>query len=885
MPTGPTQPGRTYLVDGPVGVADGWWVVEDGHDPDRIAALASAHLTGNGALAYRGTCAGWEADATVGCVVHDTWDTAPGSGWTELCTVPDGLWARWTLQDGTPLLLAHDRPQPEHAAASRDLDVRIVEQHHRLLLERPDGPVTLHERRFASLADRQVIVQQQTVTATPGTTLTLETAIVGDVWSLNGTHLHGHVATESDGILAVTARTGERGLPIAVAQSLTVQDGAGVTVDPSSTAIDLDDPLRPRRRIEVVVGPDGTVGVTQCMTVMTGHDLVPVVERPSPHVPRPHADAAAVTTAAVAHARAARDAGHAALRAAHAAAWDALWDDLDVRIDGDVVARVVLRFNLAHAVMATPMHAQHLPLGARGLSTQAYQGAAFWDQEIYNLPMWMHTRPEFARALLGYRHHTLDGSRRKAARLGYAGAFPAWVSGETGDELCPDFFFTDVHTGRPTRQHFNDWQMHIAPDLVVALDRYARITGDHDFLHGPGAEIVFEVARFLASFVHLRPADGRYHLLRLLGPDEYHENVDDNPYSLEQTRRALDVACRLHDALASTQPLDPEERAQWATIRDGLIAIGPDPDSHVIEQFVGYHALEDVRPDEVAARLLDPGEYWGWPAGVAVHTQVIKQADVIQLFMDHPDRYPDHVIAANLDHYLPRTQHGSSLSRPAYALVAARLGRTALAEELFLRGALVDLLADAKQVSGGTFIGGIHTAAAGAAGRRARVRRRPRARRPRRAATAPARTVGRSRVPGERPGLPARRRGDARASPCRRRRDEPGAHRGGGGWDPTRARPRTAPQHPRLRRRAPRSRCGRLGPGTLDAPLWTARTRTRDARCASPCRTDPRPRRRRDRHGVAARDGLAQDARGARDPVPARRLRAHPGPLTRRLAA
>ena len=97
------------------------------------------------------------------------------------------------------------------------------------------------------------------------------------------------------------------------------------------------------------------------------------------------------------------------------------------------------------------------------------------------------------------------------------------------------------------------------------------------------------------------------------------------------------------------------------------------------------------------------------------HTQVIKQADVIQLLMDHPERYDHDVQLANLEHYLPRTQHGSSLSRPAHALVAARLGRTQLAAELFLRGALVDLLADAKQVSGGTFIGGIHTASAGGA--------------------------------------------------------------------------------------------------------------------------------------------------------------------------
>lgn len=717
--------GRTYLIDGPVGVADDWWVVEDGHDPARVVALASAHLTGNGALAYRATCAGWEAEATVGCVVHDTWDTAPGSAWTELCTVPDALWARWTSDDGTTLLVPHDAPQPEHAAVTRDLDVRHVEQHHRLLLERPDGPLRLHERRFASLADRHLIVQRHEVTGAPGTVLTLRTAIVGAVWSLNGEHLHDHAAEVADDVLLVTAVTGERGLPVAVAQTLTLADGSGAPLPTEADEVDVTDPLRPLRTLRLRLGADGRAVATQCMVVMTGHDLVPPPAHPSAPARRPHADRAAVRDGALAHATRARSAGHAALHAAHAAAWDALWEDLDVRIDGDAVARVVLRFNLAHAVMATPMHASHLPLGARGLSTQAYQGAAFWDQEMYNLPMWTHTRPDVARALLSYRHHTLDGSRRKAARLGYRGAFPAWVSGETGDELCPDFFFTDVHTGRPTRQHFNDWQMHIAPDLVVAIDRYVRTTGDRAFLHGPGAELVFEVARFLASFVHLRPDDGRHHLLRLLGPDEYHENVDDNPYSLEQSRLALDVACRLHDTLAEEAParlaelratldLADDERDAWATIRDGLVEILPDPTTRVIEQFVGYHALEDVRPDEVAARLLDPGEYWGWPAGVAVHTQVIKQADVVQLLMDHPGRYSDEVVAANLDHYLPRTQHGSSLSRPAYALVAARLGRTRLAEELFLRGALVDLLADAKQVSGGTFIGGIHTAAAGA---------------------------------------------------------------------------------------------------------------------------------------------------------------------------
>ena len=247
--------------------------------------------------------------------------------------------------------------------------MRRVEQHHRLLLERTSGDVTLHERRFASLADRHLVVQRQTVTAPPGTALTFEAAIVGAAWSLNGEHLHDHRAEDVDGTFGVTATTGERSLPIAIAQSI---DVIGVPTGTCSWDVDLSDPLRPRRTLELVVGDTGVVSVVQSMAVMTGHDLVAPDASPSPERTRPHARLEQVRSAATEHAERARTAGHDALVAEHTAAWDALWADLDVRIDGDAVSRVVLRFNLAQAVMATPMHATHLPLGARGLSTQAY---------------------------------------------------------------------------------------------------------------------------------------------------------------------------------------------------------------------------------------------------------------------------------------------------------------------------------------------------------------------------------------------------------------------------------------------------------------------------------------------------------------------------------
>jgi 1,2-alpha-glucosylglycerol phosphorylase len=689
-------PDEHRLADGPV-LADGWVVIDDHHDPEQVINVATSHLTGNGYLGYRGTLPAWDASATVGCTVSDTWDNADGK-WSELCNVPNALYARIEAL-GEPVTVAADRPTSDRDVLERRLDVRYGRQHSDFVPA--VGPVErLVDERFASMDERHLIAQRQRIDAPPGTRLTVTTGIDGQVWSLNGDHFASVVA-DIDDVLALHLTTTERGLPITVAHAVTLEGG-----EVHAQRIE-EGERRLYRVMDVEVGASGRITLEQHMAVHSGNDVDDPAEASSRL------------------ARTARDEGYERLLARHAAAWDRLWDRVDVRIDGDPIAQTVLRYNLYHNVIATPMHTDHLPIGARGLSCQAYQGAAFWDQEVFNLPMWLHTVPEVARNVMVYRHRTLDGARRKAARLGYRGAFYAWISGDTGDELCPDFFFVDVLTGRPIRNHFNDWQMHISPDVAATVGSYVRATGDQRFVVEHGAEIVFEVARFLASFVYERPADGAYHLVRLLGPDEFHENVDDNVFSLEQSRVALRGAVGLWDRLAADAPeefealrgrlaLDDAERELWQDIAERLQVVEPDPDTDLLEQFTGYFALEDVRPDALAERLQHPDEYWGWPNGIAVHTQVLKQADVVQLFVCQPRRYDPAVMAANLDYYLPRTKHASSLSRPMYGLVAAWLGRVDDAYEQFLRGATVDLLADAHPAPGGTFIGGIHTAACGA---------------------------------------------------------------------------------------------------------------------------------------------------------------------------
>ena len=226
----------------------------------------------------------------------------------------------------------------------------------------------------------------------------------------------------------------------------------------------------------------------------------------------------------------------------------------------------------------------------------------FWDTEIYLLPFYTAVWPEAARALLMYRYHTLPGARAKADAMGYKGALYAWESADTGEETTPERVvgpggeLIDILTGR--------MEHHISADIAYAVWQYWRATGDDGFFLDAGAEILLETARFWASRA-VPEADGKRHIRHVIGPDEYHEDVDDNAFTNVMARwniargleaiellraRWPDRAAALREKLA----LGEAELADW---RDavGRIVTGLDPATGLYEQFAGYHAAGAAR--------------------------------------------------------------------------------------------------------------------------------------------------------------------------------------------------------------------------------------------------------------------------------------------------
>jgi trehalose/maltose hydrolase-like predicted phosphorylase len=304
-----------------------------------------------------------------------------------------------------------------------------------------------------------------------------------------------------------------------------------------------------------------------------------------------------------------------------------------------------------------------------------------------------------------YRYHTLPGARAKADAMGYKGALYAWESADTGEETTPDSVVgpggetIDILTGR--------MEHHISADVAYAVWQYWRATGDDGFFIDAGAEILLETARFWASRVVVE-ADSSRRIRHVIGPDEYHEDVDDNAFTNVMARwniaRGLEAMGLLRERwpnrateLRENLALDEDELADW---RDAIarIVTGLDSATGIYEQFAGYHKLEPLDLSLYADRKV--------PIDVVIgrertqRSQVVKQADVVALLALLPDEFPGAAAKANFRHYEPRCAHGSSLSAGIHALVAARLGETETALRFLRQAAAADLELDPNSAGG-----------------------------------------------------------------------------------------------------------------------------------------------------------------------------------------
>jgi trehalose/maltose hydrolase-like predicted phosphorylase len=670
--------------------ADSAWVLhEHGYDPLREGDIESRFAIGNGFLGVRGARAVSRGPMWVSWIRTFNWASRPRTYIAGLFDTPnieppvpalmpaaDWLRVRVRLNDD-PLQLRSGHMLSHRRTLDMRRGLMIVDWRQ----QNPAGIVVrVRSLRLVSQAERAIGLQLLALEVDQDNVeVTLKAEFDQAGFGLDVVHLEPNLGVW---------RTEQSGKSLAMANAAEVQLDAGDLV--ANTC----EPLASTWSWKSV--PGQVVCFERLVAVVRGDDR--------------HVDSGAAAQEALGRAH---RLGWRRVLEAHEAAWAARWQCSDVEVEGDDSAQQALRFAVYHLNSAANPTDERVSIGARALTGDSYLGHVFWDTEIYLLPFYTATWPEAARALLMYRYHTLDGARAKATRMGWSGAMYAWESADTGDETTPDQILGA--DGLPVDVLCGKQEQHISADVAHAVWHYWLARGDADFLCNAGAEILLETARFWASRAQPE-GDGYRHIRGVIGPDEYHEQIDDSAFTNLMARwnirRALDAAALLRERwpehwvrLAGRLGLTDSELEQWRVAAETLVT-GYDPATGIFEQFTGFFGLDDVDLEQYSGRAATMAEVLGRER--TTRSKLLKQADVVTLLALLPEEFDPATTAINFRYYEPLCAHDSSLSRTMHALTAARLGDPDLALRYFRDSAAIDL----ADTAGGS-AGGVHIAALG----------------------------------------------------------------------------------------------------------------------------------------------------------------------------
>jgi len=597
----------------------------------------------------------------------------------------------------------------------RTLDLHSGELRRELVVEDREGRITrVVSTRFAGMADPHRAGLRYAVTPLNYSgTIEIRSGLRGDhrnagverYNSLEQQHLEAVTENARDGLTELVVKTTQSDILVAVCASCSMSTGSEAVNNSGAGWIETSFSMEVQKEREVVLD--------KLVTIYSSRD--PGVEDPL--------EEARITLEAMSDYQAELNLS--------AGRWKELWENMDVVISGDREAQKLLRLHLFHMMVSASPHHAGLDSGIppRGLHGEAYRGHIFWD-ELYILPLFNIHLPDVVKSVLMYRYRRLDAARRYAEEYGYNGAMFPWQSGSDGREETQI-----IHLNPLSGEWGDDYsslQRHISLAIGYNVWNYYHTTGDLDFMEQYGAELLIDICKFWAS-KSSRGKDGKYHIDKVMGPDEFHETLPgsgvggltDNAYTnimvswiLGKAFRVLDTIGTDHrDRIMNDLSLSKPDLETWEQIMQGLSLHVSGQD--IVEQFKGYFGLTELDWEHYREKYGDihrldrilksegksPDDF-----------KLAKQADFLMSFYNLGGtevksimeglgyHLPEDFAKRNFDYYIQRTSHGSTLSRLVHARLAWEMGMNETGWELYLEALRSDLV----DIQGGTTGEGIH---------------------------------------------------------------------------------------------------------------------------------------------------------------------------------
>jgi trehalose/maltose hydrolase-like predicted phosphorylase len=699
-----------------------WNIDENTFDPKKLHSHETVYTIGNGYFGTRGT---FEEDfprATPGTLLWGVFDKI-SVGKEELANVPDWLIIK--------LFVNGERFRLDRGKIldyQRTLDIQHGMLRRTVRWESPAGVrIRVTSERFASLADEHVGAIRYSVTAEEQPTtggnidVFLWAAFNMAVGNYDLMHWEPVEQGRDDELIWLQTQTRHSYVQLVQTMSFTTQ-----AWNFNKELIRSD--IAPSIRLYGSLAAGETVTAEKIVVMYTSRDVVDPVKTALAH----HHEIMEISEAEsvpdkqyellIEGTVQARPCKHVdafeTLLVEHKKAWERFWEISDIIIEGDGKAQQAIRYNSYQLRISVSSHDSRYSMAAKGLTGFGYRGHVFHDTEIFMLPYFTYVHPDIARNLLMYRYRLLPGARAKAKQNGYEGAQYPWESTLDGGETTPDAI---VHpeSGELIPVLNGRLELHITASIAHAVWQYWQITGDDEFMLKYGAEILLSTAEFWGSRVEWHPEREDYEITDVIGPDEWHEHVNNNAFTNYMARWNIQIALDALQWLQSADPNKAQELTQQLDLNEKRLAhwrdviarmrIPQDKQTGLIEQFDGFFQLEPLDQEKYKGRTTS---YQGLLGVEQVKRyRIVKQADVLMLLTVLDQQFDLKTKKVNWDYYFPITDHdyGSSLTPALHVILACELGLTETAYDMFMKGALVDL----EDLRGNTDEG-IHDACCGA---------------------------------------------------------------------------------------------------------------------------------------------------------------------------
>lgn len=665
-----------------------WLIWEKNWDKDLQQRQESLFTLGNGYLGSRGIYEEIPPGACPGTFIAGVYDST-GAQVTELINAPNPIDFR-IISDGEKL----DPTSMDVVSHSRVLDIsKGLLARKTIYSNNKKNKFNYQSLRFFSMRQKHIGAMQVCLTPMDsGANITVESAVddgirnKGIVTEGRKKHFHINEFNKFGPINYLCVKTFDKDILISYATILKMYFNYKTTTIP-------------HRVFHMHVKKGETVCFTRYFSIHTSWHISPKIVR----------------SRAIKTLRVAANKSFEQLLKENTRAWSKKWNISDVQIGGDSSADLALRFNIYHLLIAGNDDDGMSSIGAKTLSGEGYRGHVFWDMEIFMLPFYIFTQPLLAKSLLLYRYKRLEQAKKIALDRGYKGALFPWESADSGEESTPswhkDFDGRIIEIYTMLREH------HISADIAFAVWHYYTVTNDHDFMINYGLEMLVETARFWMSRLEWNNHKKSYCIRDIIGPDEFHERVNDNAYTNVMAKWNINTAVSMIRIFKRKYPdaaknllkrlKHTNKEIHDMTQRASLIDNTAPGKKGIFEEFDGYFNKKYVRLKNIHKNIIPEA-----PIRIKVKdfnkTQFVKQADVLMFLYLLSGVYSTGIVKKNYEYYIKRTLHKSSLSPAIHAIMASRVGDNARAYKYFEKALYIDL-----QDFYGNTVNGIHAASLG----------------------------------------------------------------------------------------------------------------------------------------------------------------------------